>query len=163
MDTQGKTNVNVCVDGSSIDVSSACAIPYGLGAVAFKLSLLDSPTGAVTLSGTPLDSATMSSPAAVNEYAFDWTHNATSLDASRATNGIVSVVWDALGLSGYGTFDNLVIEASNSAGRGCSRVLSGPGPSLVPVVIEAANAEDGAGVPLETANTDDWDFSTGPD
>lgn len=111
-DTQGKSFVNVELDLSTIDVVG-CRVPPFTGADAIlRLTLLDSPGGGIIFSGTVLDSADVTSPAAANAWTFDWTRSATALNASAATNGRVALVFNLLSPV-YGTFDNLVIEASD--------------------------------------------------
>lgn len=120
-DTQGKDYVNVCMDVSTIDGGFRCSGPFNTntptGSATFLVSLVDSPSGEVDFSGQVLDSDEMSSPAAPNQWTFSWTYNSISLDASQSENGMISVVWDMLPTTGYGTFDNLVIVASNTPGE----------------------------------------------
>jgi hypothetical protein len=47
-----------------------------------------------------------------NQWTFRWTRQAVSLETTGVTNQKVSIVFDLI-QSGYGAFDNLLIEASN--------------------------------------------------
>jgi len=115
-DTLGKNFLNVCMDVSSIDGPVHCGGPYGIDTTTFLVSLIDSPSGDVQLSGTVLDSATMSSPAGPNSWTLNWTTNSIALDASQSANGRVSIVWDLLEPAFYGVLDNLVIVTSDTPG-----------------------------------------------
>jgi len=113
-DRQGRTYINVGLDISSIDVSG-CGGPFGVAAPVLRLSLLDSPGGTFGFAQPVLDTDTISGEAAPDQWTFHWKFGVVSLDASAATDGHVSIVFDLL-QSGYATFDNLSIVASNAPG-----------------------------------------------
>jgi hypothetical protein len=79
------------------------------------LSLLDSPDGAFAFDQPVLDSETITGEAAPDQWTFHWVFRTASLDASQATGNFVSVVFD-LTQSGYATFDDLSIVASDDPG-----------------------------------------------
>jgi hypothetical protein len=113
-DRQGRTFINVGLDLSSIDVSG-CGGPFGVAAPVLRLSLLDSPGGTFDFGQTVLDTDTITGEAAPDQWTFHWKFGVVSLDASAATDGHVSILFDLL-QSGYATFDNLSIVASNAQG-----------------------------------------------
>jgi hypothetical protein len=113
-DAQGRAFVNVGLDLSSIDVSG-CGGPFGVDVPIMKVSLLDSPGGTFDFNQTVLGSDTITGVAAPDQWTFAWTTGIVSLDATGATDGHVSIVFDLL-QSGYAAFDNLSIVASNDPG-----------------------------------------------
>jgi hypothetical protein len=113
-DAQGRTFVNVGLDLSSIDVQG-CGGPFGVDVPIMQVSLLDSPGGSFDFNQTVLDSDTITGVAAPDQWTFEWTTGVVSLDATGATDGNVSIVFDLL-QSGYAAFDNLSIVASNDPG-----------------------------------------------
>src|SRR6185369_12965780 len=66
-------------------------------------------------SQTELDTATITGEAAPDQWTFHWKYGVVPLDASGATDGHVSILFDLL-QSGYAAFDNLSIVASNTSG-----------------------------------------------
>jgi hypothetical protein len=113
--TSGKQFVNVAMDISSIDFSgTGCEPPKGIADPIFEIRLIDDPDGNALLDGPVLDTARVEGPAGPNPWTFLWTRQQVALNASNSTNGNVSVVWDLI-QSGYGAFDNLVVEASDIA------------------------------------------------
>lgn len=114
-ETWGKAFINIAMDVSSIDSVITCDPPRRIAEPIFRVSLLDDPLGTVPLTGTPLDFADMTGPAGPNPWTFQWTRNSISLNATGATAGRVSIVFDLL-QSAYGALDNLVVEASDEAG-----------------------------------------------
>ena len=78
------------------------------------MSLVDDPDGLqlFAFEGTVLDDALMEGPAGPNQWTYKWTRGVVSLNATAATNGRISVVWDLV-QSPYGVFDNIVITASD--------------------------------------------------
>lgn len=118
--TVGNAFVNVALDISSIELPRICCRGGGgCGPVAepvFRLSLIDDPNGSIPISGGALlDSVDISGPAGPNGWTYQWTRHSIALDASAATNGRVSLVFDLL-QSKYGVFDNLVVQASDTPG-----------------------------------------------
>lgn len=112
--TFGKAFINVAMDISSIDIPCAFG-PFGIAAPIFRVSLLDDPSGTVPLTGVALDFADMTGPAGPNPWTFHWTRGSVSLNATGSTTGRVSIVFDLL-QSGYGAFDNLIVQASDEPG-----------------------------------------------
>lgn len=113
-DRQGRSFVNVGLDLSSIDVAG-CGGPFGVAAPVMRVSLLDSPGGVFSFDQTVLDTDTVTGAAAPDQWTFHWSYGVVSLDASGATDGNVSVLFDLLE-SPYAVFDNLSIVASDSTG-----------------------------------------------
>jgi hypothetical protein len=113
-DRQGRTFINVGLHLSSIDVNG-CGGPFGVDVPILRVSLLDSPGGTFDFGQTVLDTDTITGEAAPDKYTFHWKFGVVSLDASAATDGHVSIVFDML-QSGYATFDDLSIVASNAQG-----------------------------------------------
>jgi hypothetical protein len=113
-DSLGRNFVNVGLDLSSIDVS-ACGGPFGVAVPVMQISLLDSPGGVFAFGQTVLDTGMVTGTAAPDQWTFDWTTGVVSLDASGATDGQVSILFD-LTQSGYAAFDNLSIVASDTMG-----------------------------------------------
>jgi hypothetical protein len=113
-DRQGRAFINVGLDLSSIDVNG-CGGPFGVAAPVMRISLLDSPGGSFDFGQTVLATATITGEAAPNQWTFHWHYGVVSLDASGATDGHVSILFDLLE-SGYGSFDNLSIVASDTSG-----------------------------------------------
>ncbi len=105
--------VNLYMDISAIDLV-ACGGPFGIAQPTFKVSVFDSPGGVFDIfaPGTLLDQDTLYGVAPGSDpYTFTWASVATGLDVSAATDGNVTVMLDLL-TSGYGAFDNIVINAS---------------------------------------------------
>jgi hypothetical protein len=113
-DSQGRNFVNVGLDLSSIDVNG-CGGPFGVAVPVMQISLLDSPGGVFAFGQTVLDTGMITGTAAPDAWTFDWTTGVVSLDASGATDGQVSILFD-LTQSGYAAFDNLSIVASDTMG-----------------------------------------------
>ncbi|HEY5625320.1 MAG TPA: thrombospondin type 3 repeat-containing protein, partial [Dehalococcoidia bacterium] len=113
-DRQAKTYINVGLDLSSIDVSG-CGGPFGVAVPIMQVSLLDSPGGVFSFGSPVLDVDTITGVAAPDQWTFEWSTGVVSLDATGATDGNVSIVFDLI-QSGYAAFDNLSIVASDSTG-----------------------------------------------
>jgi hypothetical protein len=113
-DRQGRTFINVGLDLSSIDVMG-CGGPFGVAVPIMRISLLDSPGGTFDFGQTVLDTADFTGDAAPNPWTFLWKYGVVPLDASGATDGNVSILFDLV-QSGYAAFDNLSIVASNTSG-----------------------------------------------
>lgn len=114
-DTEGRAFLNAALDVTAIDVQG-CGGPFGVAAPVFRLSLVDSPGGVFVFgSGTVLDAAEVTGTVGPDGFTADWTRHVVALDASGATDGTVTLVWDLLA-SGYAAFDNLVVAASDDPG-----------------------------------------------
>ena len=113
-DAQGRAFVNVGLDLSSIDVNG-CGGPFGVAVPVMQVSLLDSPGGVFDFGQPVLDTDTLTGEAAPDQWTFHWRYGVVSLDASGATDGHVSILFDLLE-SGYAAFDNLSIVASDTSG-----------------------------------------------
>ena len=113
-DRQGRTFINVGLDLSSIDVMG-CGGPFGVAVPILRISLLDSPGGTFDFGQPVLDTADFTGDAAPNAWTFLWKYGVVPLDASGATDGHVSILFDLI-QSGYAAFDNLSIVASNTSG-----------------------------------------------
>ncbi|MFO0756138.1 MAG: thrombospondin type 3 repeat-containing protein [Byssovorax sp.] len=111
---QGHNIINVGFDLSSIDVQG-CGGPFGVAVPKMKVSLLDTPSGAFNWNAPVLSTQTLTGVAAANQWTFNWTYQVAALDAHLSTNDNITVVFDLV-QSGYGTFDNLSITASDQAG-----------------------------------------------
>lgn len=111
---QGKNNLNVGFDLSSIDVNG-CGGPFGTTTPVMQLSLYDTPTGAFNFAapGILLARTSVTGVPSPSGFTFAWAHRAVSLDATAASTGRVTLVFDLL-QSGYAAFDNLSIAASNT-------------------------------------------------
>ncbi|HET6284143.1 MAG TPA: MYXO-CTERM sorting domain-containing protein [Polyangia bacterium] len=105
--------LNVAMDLSAIDVPG-CGGPFGVAAPAMKLSLLDSPGGVFDWASPVLSERTVTGVAPPDAFTFTWQRVVAALDASKSTDGHVSIVFD-LTASGYAAFDNLSITASTGA------------------------------------------------
>ena len=106
--------LNVRLDLSAIDLDGVGG-PFGVAQPVLRLSLFDSPGGAFNIGapGTPLDELDVSGTGTPSQSVFDWTGVAAGLSAAASTDGNVSLVLDLL-VSGYASFDNLEVEASNA-------------------------------------------------
>ncbi|HKU39506.1 MAG TPA: hypothetical protein VJR89_15210 [Polyangiales bacterium] len=113
LDVQSQRFLNVSMDVSSIDVDG-CGGPFGVETPVFKVSLLDSPGGSFDWQSKKLDEKTLSGEPAQGPWSFHWERGTVALDASRATDGNVIVVFDLVS-KGYAAFDNLEISASGLA------------------------------------------------
>jgi hypothetical protein len=113
-DREGRAFVNVGFDFSAIDVSG-CGGPFGVATPIMRVSLLDSPGDVFDFSQTVLDSVDVTGVAPPDAFTFDWTFVVAALDASGATDNFVSVLFD-LQQSGYASFDNVSIVASDTKG-----------------------------------------------
>lgn len=113
-DLAGRRFVEITLDLSAISVQSTVSgLLWPLADVTLRLSLLDDPTGSVPVAGAPvLDFAEVTSPQGPNPWTFNFVRQNVVLDASAATNGIISIVWDIVD-GGYAVFDNLVILAQD--------------------------------------------------
>jgi len=105
--------LNVGMDLSSIEVPG-CGGPFGVAIPRMKLSLLDSPEGMFDWSQKVLSETTVEGVMAPNGFTFAWKRVVAALDASKSTDGHVSLVFN-LEQSGYAAFDNLSITASTTA------------------------------------------------
>ena len=109
--------VNVRLDLSPIAIRN-CGPDVPISMSELKVSLYD---GAITdedlesLSREPLDTAVVKSREVKDAWVFNWRTAVVPLDASRATSGTVSVVFD-LAKGGYVALDNLSIVASTEEG-----------------------------------------------
>jgi hypothetical protein len=115
-DAMGRDFVNVGFNLSSIDVSG-CGGPFGTNIPIMQVTLYDTPTGSFSF-GVPavqLAQGTATGTLAPSQFTFAWTYETVNLDASAATVGPVTVVFNLL-QSGYASFDNVSIVASNTAG-----------------------------------------------
>jgi hypothetical protein len=113
-DAEGRAFVNVGLDLSAIDVQG-CGGPFGVAVPVLRISLLDSPGGVFDFNQTVLDTKTLANDVATPEqWTFHWKYGVVALDASGATDGNVSILFDLLE-SGYAAFDNLSIVASNTS------------------------------------------------
>lgn len=87
-----------------------------------RLRLYDSPGGVLNINspGTLLDQTDLTGTVpGANNYTFNWATVAAGLDATGSTDGNVTLMFDLI-QSGYASFDNLLITASNvGAGIGC--------------------------------------------
>jgi hypothetical protein len=115
-DVMGQQFLNVAMDVSSIDVDG-CGGPFGVETPKFKVSLLDDSGGEFSWTAKPLDEKTLEGEASNSPWSFHWSRGTVALDASKATNGSVVVVFDLVS-NGYAAFDNLKITASKLAAVG---------------------------------------------
>ncbi|MBK6688194.1 MAG: hypothetical protein IPG45_27210 [Deltaproteobacteria bacterium] len=116
LDAGGQSFLNVGLHLSAIDVFG-CGGPFGVVAPLLQLSLYDTPTGSFSFAapGTLLSQATVTSTQPASSTVFAWTYGTAGLDASGATVGPVTLVFDFLA-GGYSAFDNLSIVASSTTG-----------------------------------------------
>ena len=114
-DVQSQQFLNVTMDVSAIDVQG-CGGPFGVQTPRFRVTLLDSPSGSFDWNGKKLDEKVLEGDVPSNPWRFQWSRATVSLDASRATDGNVVVVFDLLS-AGYAVFDNLKIMASRLRAR----------------------------------------------
>jgi hypothetical protein len=108
--------LNVGMDISAIDLDGVGG-PFGVAQPIFRLRLYDTPSGSFSFAspGTLLSTVDVTGTGAPDRQVFSWTSVVGALDASSATNGNVTLVVDLI-QSGYASFDNLVIAASNTPG-----------------------------------------------
>ncbi len=114
-DAQGKDFINVGLDISTI-WPGGCGVPESPGASTFRITLRDSPSGTPDFGGTILDQVDITGTAGPDTQTYNWTNHVVALDASGSTNSNVTVVWDLIGQTEYGVFDNLIIAASDTPG-----------------------------------------------
>jgi MYXO-CTERM domain-containing protein len=105
--------LNVGMDLSSIEVPG-CGGPFGVAIPIMHLSLLDSPGGVFDWAQPVLSDQMVTGVMAPDGFTFAWKHVVAALDASKSTDGHVSIVFDLV-QSGYAAFDNLSITASSTA------------------------------------------------
>ncbi len=99
----------------------------------FGLTLFDNPSGDQTIgSGTILDRATITGTRSAVDT-LGWTTGVFAFDASRSTNGNVTLQFDLLE-GGYAALDNFDIAASDTAGGGIPAV---PLPAGLPLIAAA--------------------------
>ncbi len=108
--------LNVGLDISAIDLDGVGG-PFGVAQPIFRLRLYDTPSGSFSFSspGTLLSTVDVTGTGVPDRQVFSWTPVLGALDASSATNGKVTLVIDLV-QSGYASFDNLVIAASDTPG-----------------------------------------------
>ncbi len=112
-DVQSQRFLNVTMDVSSIDVDG-CGGPFGVETPRFALRVLDNPDGIFDWNDDLLDEKTLEGVAAPNAWSFGWSRATIALDASKATNGTVILVFDLVS-EGYAALDNLKITATRVA------------------------------------------------
>jgi hypothetical protein len=112
-DIQGQQFLNVAMDVSSIDVDG-CGGPFDVETPKFKVSLLDDSDREFDWDSEKLDEKALEGEASSSPWTFHWTRGTVALDAGKATNGNVIVVFDLVS-AGYAVFDNLKITASKLA------------------------------------------------
>ncbi len=112
-DVQNKDFLNVSFDLSAIDLIGCAS--FGVAVPIMRLRLYDSPGGAFNINapGTLLDQEDLTgiAPGPTN-YTFNWKRVMAGLDASSSTDGNVTLMFDLI-QSGYASFDNLLIKASD--------------------------------------------------
>jgi hypothetical protein len=106
-DLQGRRFVQISLDFSPIAIT--CRPLFPNVDATFRLSLIDDPNGNVPVSGRILDSVDVFAPAGPNATTFAWVRHTVVLDAQLATNGLIAINWDLIGV--YAVFDNLEIIA----------------------------------------------------
>ncbi|MCC7384482.1 MAG: hypothetical protein IT384_21725 [Deltaproteobacteria bacterium] len=113
---QGRRFLNVGLDLSPIDVFG-CGGPFGTAVPIMEISLYDTPNGTFNFGapGTLLARGTVTGTTAPTSSTFSWRYGTVGLDASAATTGTVTVMFNLL-QSGYAAFDNLSIVASSTTG-----------------------------------------------
>lgn len=136
---QGENFLNIRLNISSIDLDrfGGPFNPASGSVSAFDVLLYDNPTGAVNLmgNGTLLDSTRIIGLPANARNEFNWTQHLFGLDASAATNGNVTVVFDLVAdaaYARYGAFDNFRIAASDIEGDVGDPPPPTPPPTTVP-------------------------------
>jgi len=112
-DVQSQPFLNLTMDVSSIDVEG-CAGPFGVETPRFELTLLDSPDGLFDWNAKQLDAKTLEGVPSKDAWSFAWSRATVALDASKATDGNVILVFDLVS-DGYAVFDNLRITATRLA------------------------------------------------
>jgi hypothetical protein len=120
------------MDISAIDLDGVGG-PFGVAQPIFRLSLYDTPSGVFSFGapGTLLAQADVTGTGTPSQQVFDWTAVVAALDASGATNGRVTLVFDLI-QSGYASFDNLVVVASDVPGQV-------PEPGVAPLLLLAGS------------------------
>ena len=114
-DGQGRDFINVGMLLSSIDVQG-CGGPFGTDVPIVQLTLYDSPDGfSFANPGTMLDQGTITGTAAPDAFSFAWQFGVVGLDATQASTGTITVVFDLL-QSGYAVFDDLSVTAADESG-----------------------------------------------
>jgi len=108
--------LNVGMDISAIDLDGLGG-PFGVAQPIFRVSLYDSPGGVFDINapGTLLSQIDVIGTGTPSTSVFSWTAAIAALDASASTDGNVSVVFDLI-QSGYASFDNLRVVASDTPG-----------------------------------------------
>lgn len=108
--------LNLAIDISAIDLDGVGG-PFGVSQPIFRISLYDSPGGSFDMfqPGTLLDQHDATGTGTPSAAIFDWTHIVAALDATGTQDGNVTVVWDLI-QSGYASFDNLLVVASDTPG-----------------------------------------------
>lgn len=119
---QGHKFLNFQLNISSIDLDrfSGPFNPDSGSIPEFEITLFDNPTGTTQISGngTVLDSTRITGAPSTSRTAFNWTEHIVALDASKSTNGNVTVRIDlvaAADRSHYAAMDNFRIAASDIA------------------------------------------------
>ncbi|WP_338849781.1 PEP-CTERM sorting domain-containing protein [Massilia sp. W12] len=113
----GHKFLNFRLDVSRIGLSGGNG-PFANDAPKFRFSLFDNPLGQATINGNGvlLSSLTMEGANSAHNGVFNWTNLVAALDASRASNGNVTLQIDLI-RGGYAAMDNFVIAASDNSGE----------------------------------------------
>ncbi|MET0342289.1 MAG: hypothetical protein ABW252_14895 [Polyangiales bacterium] len=109
--------VNVRLDLSAIAIAG-CGVPVEISTPRLKIDIYDTSSGKLNLMNItqePLDSKIVTGSAGDDPWEFNWRTAVASLDASGATDGNVTVVFDLLE-GGYAAIDNLSVVASTQKG-----------------------------------------------
>jgi len=122
--------LNVQIDLTNLDLE-CCGAPFHSGdfdtTPDFQFSLFDDAGGSGVGTGSLLDRKVLS-PNASARHVIDFSTFTFGLDASRSSDGIVTLQIDLL-TGGYAAFDNLRIAVSDQEGD----VGNPPGPGVVPL------------------------------
>jgi Mycoplasma protein of unknown function, DUF285 len=113
---QGRRFVRITLDVSPISCmcsSGSFGCSSSNADAVLTINLIDDPTASVPVTGTVLDTASISAPKGGDEITFQWTRQTVILDAF-GSDGQIAVNFD--GTAGnYMVFDNLLIEAIDTA------------------------------------------------
>lgn len=123
--TNGLRFLNLTWDIAAVGIDQPAGLPstptFLTGASTYTLTLYNTPGGVFNIN-TPgafavLDTQTVTgTPPSPNGLTFNWSHHVVALDALGAgADGKVTLLID-LTSGGYGSFDNMLIEASDTAG-----------------------------------------------
>ena len=112
LNSQNLAFISLSFSLAGIDLGG-CGGPFGVTTPVMNVKLFNTPSGSFNfaLPGTLLDEENLTGVPA-SPFTFNWTTVSANLSAVGATNQFTTIVFD-LTASGYGSMDNVIINATN--------------------------------------------------